>query len=72
MLAAAAAIAVSPPGAGEARSASATVRATASVRILSGVSIRWGSTSSELPKLRLSHIRGVSGPPQPIRLVEFE
>lgn len=71
-VAATAAIAASSPETAPARPVSATVRATASVRILSGVSIRWGAASSELPKMHLSQMRDASGAAQPIHLVEFE
>lgn len=72
MLAAAAAIAVSTTAAAPAPAAGATVRATASVRILTGTTINWSSNSSELPRIRQAQIRDASGAAQTIRLVEFE
>lgn len=72
MLAAAAVIAVSASDAPPARAVSATVRATASVRILSGATISWSGASSEQPTMRLTQIRDASGAVQPIRLIEFE
>lgn len=73
MLAAAvASIAVAAPDAAPAPPVRATVRATASVRILSGVAINWGSASSDLPKVRLTQVRDTTGAAQPIRLIEFE
>lgn len=71
LLLAALALAASPPAA-PVRAAGASARATASIRILSGVSIRWGEASPELPKLRQTFLRGAHGEVQPIRLVEFE
>ena len=71
LLLAALAIAAPSPAA-PARATAASARATASIRILSGVSIRWGEASPDLPKLRLTNLRGAHGEVQPIRLVEFE
>jgi hypothetical protein len=70
--AAAAAIAVPAPDAADRRPAGATVRATASVRIISGATISWSAASNGQPRLRLSQVRDASGTVQPIRLVEFE
>ena len=72
MLAAAAAIALSPTEAPQPRTAGASVRATASVRILSSATIRWNETSADLPRLRLTQIRDASGSLKPISLIEFE
>ena len=72
MLAAAAAIVASPTEAPQPRPASALVQATASVRILSSVTIRWNETSADLPRLRLTLIRDANGGLKPIRLIEFE
>ena len=71
-LLAAAAIAASAPGIAPARPASATVRATASVRIISGASIHWDRASGDLPRMRVTQLRSASGERQPIRLIEFE
>lgn len=60
------------PAAAPTRPASATVRATASVRILNGASISWGQVSADLPKIRVARLRGADGGTQPIRLIEFE
>lgn len=72
MLAAAAAIAVSSPDAGPSAPVKATVRATASVRIVSGTTISWGTASNDLPRMRLTRVRDAAGTTQPIRLIEFE
>ena len=76
ILLAAAAIAASAPAtapaSAPARPVGATVRATASVRIISGASISWGKASADQPKIRLTQVRGAAGDSQPIRLVEFE
>jgi len=72
MLAAAAAIAVPSPDPAPAPPIRATVRATASVRVLSGVTISWGTASGDLPKMRVAQVRDASGAAQPIRLIEFE
>ena len=72
LAAAAAAIAVSSPDIAAARPAGASVRATASVRILSSVTISWGATAKDLPKMRLTRLRDASGAEQPIQLIEFE
>lgn len=76
LLLTAAALAASAPQAtpvpAPTRTASATVRATASVRILNGTSISWGQMSPELPKVRVTRLRGADGVAQPIRLIEFE
>ncbi len=75
-LLAAAAIAASSPGSAPERTPVASVRATASatasVRILSSVGIRWGEPSADLPRMRLTQLRGSGGDLQPIRLIEFE
>ncbi len=68
----AAAIAVPAPEAAPAPPVRATVRATASVRIISGVTIAWGTASSDVPKLRVTKVRDATGAAQPIRLIEFE
>ena len=75
LLLASAALAASAPQtvpAAPSRPASATVRATASVRILNGASISWGQVSADLPKIRVARLRGADGGTQPIRLIEFE
>ena len=72
MLAAAAAIAIPSPDAAPAPPVRATVRATASVRILSGTAISWGTASSDVPKIRVTQVRDAAGAVQPIRLIEFE
>lgn len=76
LLLAAVAIAASAPQAAPvpppARTASATVRGTASVRILNGASISWGQMSPDLPKVRVTRLRGADGGAQPVRLIEFE
>lgn len=72
MLTAAAIIAVPAPDASPAPPVRATVRATASVRILPGVTISWVTASSDLPKMRLTQVRDATGATQPIRLIEFE
>lgn len=69
---AAAVIAASAPAAAAPRPAGATVRATASVRIISGATIHWSQTSGELPPLRVIQLREVGGERQPIHLIEFE
>lgn len=75
LLAAAAIAASAPqatPGPAPSRTASATVRATASVRILNGTNIHWGQMSPGLPKVRVTRLRGADGGAQSIRLIEFE
>ena len=75
LLLAAATLAASSPQtvtAAPSRPVSAAVRATASVRILNGVSISWGQVSGDLPKIRVARLRGADGGTQPIRLIEFE
>ncbi len=72
MLALAAAIAAPPPDTAGTRPAGATVRATASIRILSGASISWRAPSAGLPVLRSSMVRAADGRAQSIRLIEFE
>lgn len=71
-VAATAVISGSSPNAAPPRPVSATVRATASIRIISGATISWGTASSELPKMRLSQVRDATGAAQPIKLIEFE
>ena len=72
LAAAAAAIAGASPGAAPAPPVKATVRATATVRIISGTTISWGTSSSDVPRSRLTQVRDASGAPQSIRLIEFE
>jgi len=72
MLAAAAVLAVSTPDVAPARPVSATVRATASVRIISGTTISWSAASIEQPRMRLTQVRDSSGAAQPIHLIEFQ
>lgn len=67
----AAALAASPSPRALARPAGATVQATASIRIISGASVRWAEMSDDLPKIRVTKLRGGSEP-QPLRLVEFQ
>ena len=68
----AAALVASTSAATPSRPVGATARATASIRILSSASIRWGQSAPDLPKVRVTRLRGATGEPQPIRLIEFE
>jgi hypothetical protein len=76
ILLAAAAIAASAPApapqTAPAQPVAATIRATASVRIISGTSISWAHGSADQPKIRLTQLRGSAGDSQPVRLIEFE
>jgi hypothetical protein len=72
LLLAAAALAASTVPDGPVRPPGATVRATASVRILSSATIRFDEPGAGLPRIRLSQLRGPAGELQPIRLIEFE
>ena len=72
LLLAAAALAATASPNGTPPAAGATVRATASVRILSSATIRFDHLEAGLPRLRLSQVRTADGERQPIRLIEFE
>lgn len=72
LLFAAALIAASTPDAVAPRPVGASVRATASVRIISGTTISWNDISGEQPRMRLTQVRDATGTAQPIRLIEFE
>jgi hypothetical protein len=63
----AAALANVPPATG-----SVTVRATATIRVVQAVRIRFGQLGSDLPRPRETVIRTAEGTAAPAKLIEFQ
>ena len=74
LLVVAAAIAASPPPAVPTRNAGASVQATATVRIISGVRLSFGAVQSDtgVPRPRQTVVHTADAQEQPVTLFEFE
>jgi hypothetical protein len=74
LLIAAAAIAASSPQTAPAGAATASVQATATIRIVSAVRLSFGSenSSSDIPRPRRTNIVTSDGQEQPASLIEFQ
>ena len=70
----AAAIAGSPPQMAPLASVGASVQATATIRVISGVRLHFGGkqTDADIPRPRLTLIHNADVSQQPARLIEFQ